>query len=175
MNSSLVDVRVDGEVLWIGETAYALRNITSVQPRRISGVATQPNIGRLVLVIAAGLFATMFVIPAFILVVIAGVSEVTGKSTLRRQIHSFVYDGGTPSQSWDYWEIRIGTAGREQRVLSVREKDVAQALTARIAAAVANPNVTFRMQVENLHIDTYHEGDNNMTVGGNSPIRTWHA
>jgi hypothetical protein len=60
-------------------------------------------------------------------------------------------------------------------VLSVRDETIAQSLTARIADAVANPDTSFWMQVENLHIDTYHEGDNNMTVGDNSPIGTWRA
>jgi len=115
-------------------------------------------------------------IPMLILEAISSVAEgLRMPLGLRKQISSFVYEGGTPVQSWDYWEIRIGTAGREQRVLSVRQEDVARSLTAQIAAAVANPNTSFWMRVENLHIDTYHEGDNNMTVGDNSPIGTWRA
>jgi hypothetical protein len=177
MNSSLVDVRVDGGVLWIGGTAYALRNITSVQPRRVYGAqAAQLNIGRVALLGVAALFAVIWVFPIPILAVIAIVAHAQGKPIgFQKRISSFVYDGGAPARNWDYYEIRIGTAGREQRVLSVRDQAIAQSLTARIAAALANPDTSFWMQVENLHIDTYHEGDNNMTVGDSSPIGTWRA
>jgi hypothetical protein len=78
-----------------------------------------------------------------------------------------------PLEEWEYFEIRISTAGRERRVLTVQEWDVACDLTEQIAHAIADPGAEFHIQVENLSIDTFHQGDNNVTYGDGSPIGAW--
>jgi hypothetical protein len=60
-----------------------------------------------------------------------------------------------------------------RRVLTVEDWDVARDLTGQFANAITGPDADFHVRVENLNIDTYHQGDNNVTYGDESPIETW--
>jgi hypothetical protein len=67
---------------------------------------------RVTLVIVGALYAVILMFPILILAVIAIVAHVLQQPIgFRRRLISFVQDGGTPARSWDYYEIRIGTAG----------------------------------------------------------------
>lgn len=253
MGSSLVNVRVAGGTLWIGNAAYVLKNITSIEPVQFHGSERpQPRqlnwIGILLIVCGAvclalvagpgllglswpviliilvagtgvyvykkhwlgtlavceAVYVTLVAgswllgLPwpvAIILILVAGTGvyayKKRGKLPLpraylsrlsrarvwvRRHMPSIWTNPPAP-RSWNYYEIRISTAGRERRALTVGNWATARDLTTRIADAIANPNspdTVFSMQVENLNVDTYHVGDNNTTYGPNSPIGGWH-
>lgn len=82
------------------------------------------------LVIVVAFYATVFMLPLVILGTVALVDQICGRPIdIRGRITSFVYGGGTPARNWDYYEIRVGTAGRERRVLGVRDEATARSGT----------------------------------------------
>lgn len=173
---SLVDVDVDGGTLWIGNSAYILKNITSIEPFQVAGERQppreNPKAKRRHVILWIGLTIFMFTLGGITqnpvpwlfscAVILGGPFIVWRKGPL------------PPLEEWEYFEIRISTAGRERRVLTVQDWDVARDLTERIANAIADPGTEFHIQVENLSIDTFHQGDNNVTYGDGSPIGAWH-
>jgi Family of unknown function (DUF6232) len=172
---SLVDVDVDGGTLWIGNSAYILKNITSIEPFRVAGERQPPreraNPKRRGVLIWIGLIV-MFALGGIVLnpVVWLFVCAVSlgGPFILWRK------GPLPPLEEWEYFEIKISTAGRERRVLTVQDWDIACDLTEQIANAITDPDAEFHIQVENLSVDTFHQGDNNVTYGDGSPIGAWH-
>jgi hypothetical protein len=163
--NSRVNVKVEAGTLWIGGSAYPLKQISSVQPIKYTykQPATQRFSGCAVLVawfvlagVLGGALSAAHLAPLDWLVqlmLIAGAVLVYVK-------------GRTPERSWTYYRLHIGSGGVQQVVLNVASEDVAQELTRKITDAIDNPaDGGFHMMVENLHF-----GDNNLTTGANSPI-----
>jgi hypothetical protein len=167
--NSLVDVRVEAGTLWIGASAYPLKNISAVQP--IQYTYTKPKTQQ---------FSGCAVIVAWVVAAgaIGGGLSAAHLGTLNVIVQVLLIAGAVllyvkgrkPEQKWTYYQLHIGSGGVKQVVLNVASEDVAYEITRKITNAIDNPDNVFNMQVQTINID--HLGDKNTTSGANSPIST---
>lgn len=166
----LLDVRVDKGTLWIGSAAYPLSQITSVAPYdRYQSFPKRHEVSaaRLIAIYIAALMVAGTI--STDVGANPSVSELCSLALAALACLFFVIykKGAVPAGHLSWCEVWIGVAGIPTVTVSLQDRQAAYALTADIAAAIANHEASFARQVkvQNLNI-----GNINTTHGPNSPI-----
>ncbi|WP_052849565.1 DUF6232 family protein [Streptomyces avicenniae] len=162
-----IDVRVTERLLWIGEAAYPLANVT-----RIHTFLLRPRYG------AAGLrFLRQVTTAALALLLLLVVAEND------RDVREFA-DAVAPVwlallvfflvQLLSVWFARshfvlaVETAGSSTAVVTSRSRDLLRGVVGRLAHAIEHPGAEFVVRVERLSVNArnYHFGDTVHINGG---------
>jgi hypothetical protein len=148
-----IDVRVSQRILWFGNEAYPLHNITRTNflklvPNRSAAIRSHLRTVVISLLVAAVLAA--FAPPAAATAIIVGVLAWLAYKTYK--LVEFL--------KIELYELVIETAAGSHRGLVSTNGGVVIDLSRRITDAINNPHAEFEMRVENIHV-----GDNVNTYG----------
>lgn len=149
-----IDVRVSQRILWFGNEAYALPNITRTNfgklvPNR--GAAIRGHVRTVLLTLfGAGVLAALVPPTAAALIVVCALAFLGYKTY---KLVEFL--------KIELYELVIETAAGSHRGLISNNGGVVIDLSRRIAEAINNPHAEFQMRVENVQV-----GDNFNNFGG---------
>ena len=151
-----VDVRISQQILWFGDDAYPLHNITRTNSRTLRlnrGAAIRHYIRTAVLtLIAAAVVGSVVPAAAASLVGIGVLAWLAYKAYRLAEILKI-----------ELFELVIETAAGSHRGLISNNRALVADLSLKITDAINNPHAKFEMRVENIQV-----GDNFTNNGGNN-------
>jgi hypothetical protein len=152
-NRKTVVLRVDKRLLWVGDAAYPLRNVTRVYP-----VEFKPK--------RMETFG-YFVIGSAIAFVVARTEPDTAAGSVLVVIALFAWFLRVLTSPSKY-ALVIDTSGAASALVTLQHHEQLKQLVNAIVEAVETPEKQLHVQVESLHINrnAYHHGDKVNIYGG---------